>query len=206
MIARLTGQIVEQNANQLIMDVHGVGYLISVSSLSLNQIQSVSGNITLLIEMIIREDSMTLFGFYTSEEKAAFTLLQSVQGVGAKAAISILSVLTPDSLKQAILSSDKAMVSRADGVGPKLAQRIVNELAEKVGKLATSSGVGETISASNMGANHTGVAQDALSALINLGYSQSEAWSAVQKATSNSDTQELGVFLNLALKEIGQKL
>ena len=138
MIAQLSGQIVEQNTNQLILDVHGVGYLVTVSSSTLSQIRALSGTISLLIEMIVREDSLTLYGFYTSEEKSAFTVLQSVQGVGAKAAISILSVLTPDSLKQAILSSDKAMVSRADGVGPKLAQRIVNELAEKVGKLPTS--------------------------------------------------------------------
>ena len=205
MIALLSGKIVEQNANQLILDVHGVGYLITVSSSTLNQIQGLSENTTLLIETMVREDSLTLYGFYTSEEKAAFTLLQSVQGVGAKAAISILSALTPDSLKQAILSSDKAMVSRADGVGPKLAQRIVNELAEKVGKLSSSFGIGDDIAISPAGLNHSAVAQDALSALVNLGYSKVEAWTAVQKASSNSDSNELGQLVNLALKEIGQK-
>lgn len=202
MIAQLSGQIVEQNTNQLILDVHGVGYLITVSSLTLSQIRALSGTISLLIEMIVREDSLTLYGFYTSEEKFAFTLLQSVQGVGAKAAISILSVLTPDSLKQAILSSDKAMVSRADGVGPKLAQRIVNELAEKVGKLPTS--LGNTV-VSPEGAGQSAISQDAISALVNLGYSQSEAWAAVQRASTKSDTDELGQLLNLALKEVGQK-
>ena len=202
MIAQLSGQIVEQNTNQLILDVHGVGYLVTVSSLTLSQIRALSGTISLLIEMIVREDSLTLYGFYTSEEKFAFTLLQSVQGVGAKAAISILSVLTPDSLKQAILSSDKAMVSRADGVGPKLAQRIVNELAEKVGKLPTSLG---NTSVSPEGAGQSAISQDAISALVNLGYSQSEAWAAVQRASAKSDTGELGQLLNLALKEVGQK-
>ena len=202
MIAQLSGQIVEQNTNQLILDVHGVGYLVTVSSLTLSQIRALSGTISLLIEMIVREDSLTLYGFYTSEEKFAFTLLQSVQGVGAKAAISILSVLTPDSLKQAILSSDKAMVSRADGVGPKLAQRIVNELAEKVGKLPTSLG---NTSVSPEGAGQSAISQDAISALVNLGYSQSEAWAAVQRASTKSDTDELGQLLNLALKEVGQK-
>ena len=205
MIAQLSGQIVEQNTNQLILDVHGVGYLVNVSSSTLNQIQALSGTISLLIEMIVREDSLTLYGFYTSEEKSAFTLLQSVQGVGAKAAISILSVLTPDSLKQAILSSDKAMVSRADGVGPKLAQRIVNELAEKVGKLPTSLGNTENMGVSPVGAGQSSISQDAISALVNLGYSQSEAWAAVQRASAKSDTDELGQLLNLALKEVGQK-
>lgn len=205
MIAQLSGQIVEQNTNQLILDVHGVGYLVTVSSSTLSQIRALSGTISLLIEMIVREDSLTLYGFYTSEEKSAFTVLQSVQGVGAKAAISILSVLTPDSLKQAILSSDKAMVSRADGVGPKLAQRIVNELAEKVGKLPTSLGNTENMGVSPSGAGQSAISQDAISALVNLGYSQSEAWAAVQRASAKSDTNELGQILNLALKEVGQK-
>lgn len=205
MIAQLSGRIVEQNTNQLILDVHGVGYLVTVSSSTLSQIRALSGTISLLIEMIVREDSLTLYGFYTSEEKSAFTLLQSVQGVGAKAAISILSVLTPDSLKQAILSSDKAMVSRADGVGPKLAQRIVNELAEKVGKLPTSLGNIENMGVSPSGAGQSAISQDAISALVNLGYSQSEAWAAVQRASAKSNTDELGQLLNLALKEVGQK-
>jgi len=205
MIAQLSGQIVEQNTNQLILDVHGVGYLVTVSSSTLNQIRALSGTISLLIEMIVREDSLTLYGFYTSEEKSAFTLLQSVQGVGAKAAISILSVLTPDSLKQAILSSDKAMVSRADGIGPKLAQRIVNELAEKVGNLPTSLCNTENMGVSLAGAGQSAISQDAISALLNLGYSQSEAWAAVQRASAKTDTDELGQLLNLSLKEIGQK-
>ena len=205
MIAQLSGQIVEQNTNQLILDVHGVGYLVTVSSSTLSQIQGLSENISLLVEMIVREDSMTLYGFYTSEEKSAFTLLQSVQGVGAKAAISILSVLTPDSLKQAILSSDKAMVSRADGVGPKLAQRIVNELSEKVAKLSTSIANAENMIVSPTGSGQSTISQDALSALVNLGYSQSEAWTAVQKASAKSNIDELGHLLNLALKEVGQK-
>ena len=204
MIAQLSGKIVEQNTNQLILDVHGVGYLVIVSSSTLSQIQGLSENISLLVEMIVREDSMTLYGFYTSEEKSAFTLLQSVQGVGAKAAISILSVLTPDSLKQAILSSDKAMVSRADGVGPKLAQRIVNELSEKVAKLSTSIANAENMIVPPTVSGQSTISQDAVSALVNLGYSQSEAWTAVQKASAKSDIDELGHLLNLALKEVGQ--
>ena len=124
MIARLRGQIVEQNANQLILDVHGVGYLITVSSFTLTRINRETGDISLLIEMFVREDSITLYGFYTNEEKSAFILLNSVQGVGAKAAISLLSVLTPDDLKQAILTSDNSKLSLSDAFVKKLAKRI----------------------------------------------------------------------------------
>ena len=198
------GQIVEQNANQLILDVHGVGYLITVSSFTLTRINRETGDISLLIEMFVREDSITLYGFYTNEEKSAFILLNSVQGVGAKAAISILSVLTPDDLKQAILTSDKAMVSRADGVGPKLAQRIVNELAEKIGKLPSNLSNLETMVVPT-GSTQSSAGEDAASALTNLGYSRNEAWIAIQKASTKADTQDLKQLLNQALKEIGQK-
>jgi len=205
MIARLTGQIIEQTANQIILDVNGVGYLISLSSISLNNLSQQSGILTILIEMIVREDAMTLYGFASAEEKAAFSLLQSVQGVGAKAAISILSTLTPDSLKQAIISADKAMVSRADGVGPKLAQRIVNELAEKVAKLPTGDMKMDNpgVLASSEGSDAS--MQDALSAMVNLGYSQSEAWSAVQSAAKTLEAKDLSSLLSAALKQVGQR-
>ncbi len=205
MIAQLTGQIVEQKTNALILDVQGVGYLVAVSTSTLNQIKEVNGNISLLVEMIVREDAITLYGFYTEEEKSAFNLLQSVQGVGAKAALSILSTLSPENLKEAILSSDKNMVSRAEGIGPKLAQRIVNELFEKVGKLPTTLRNSKNIKVAPLIQNQKDVSQDALSALLNLGYSQSEAWSAVQKASAKSDVNDIEQLLNNALKEIGQK-
>ena len=205
MIARLTGQIIDQKSNELILDIHGVGYLVTVSMSTLNEIQEISGNISLLIEMIVREDSITLYGFLTQEEKFAFNLLQAVQGVGAKAALSILSTLTPEELKEAILSSDKAMVSRADGIGPKLAQRIINELSEKVGKLPISLANSKNVKAIPDIRNQSETAQDALSALTNLGYSHSEAWIAVQKASARSDAHNLEQLLNNALKEIGQK-
>ena len=205
MIARLTGQIIDQKSNELILDIHGVGYLVTVSMSTLNEIQEISGNISLLIEMIVREDSITLYGFLTQEEKFAFNLLQAVQGVGAKAALSILSTMAPEELKEATLSSDKAMVSRADGIGPKLAQRIINELSEKVGKLPISLANSKNVKAIPDIRNQSETAQDALSALTNLGYSHSEAWIAVQKASARSDAHNLEQLLNNALKEIGQK-
>ena len=124
--------------------------------------------------------------------------------MGAKAAISLLSALTPDDLKQAILTSNKAMVSRADGVGPKLAQRIVNELAEKIGKLPSNLSNLETM-AVPIDSTQSSIGEDAASALTNLGYSRNEAWIAIQKASAKSDTQDLKQLLNQALKEIGQK-
>ena len=205
MIARLTGQIVEQKTNELILDVQGVGYLVAVPMSTLDQIKEINGDISLLVEMIVREDAITLYGFYTHEEKSAFNLLQSVQGVGAKAALAILSTLSPENLKEAILLSDKEMVSRAEGIGPKLAQRIVNELSEKVRKLSTSLSNSKNIKVAPLSQNQKDVSQDALSALLNLGYSQSEAWSAVQKALAKSDADNIEQLLNKALKEIGQK-
>ena len=127
-----------------------------------------------------------------------------MQGVGAKAAISLLSALTPDDLKHAILTSNKAMVSRADGVGPKLAQRIVNELAEKIGKLPSNLSNLETM-AVPIDSTQSSIGEDAASALTNLGYSLNEAWIAIQKASAKSDTQDLKQLLNQALIEIGQK-
>ena len=205
MIARLTGQIAEKHLNELILDVQGVGYLITVSMSTLNQIQENTKNISLLIEMIVREDSISLYGFYNQEEKSAFNLLQAVQGVGAKAALSILSTLSPEDLKQAIISSDKAMISRADGIGPKLAKRIINELFEKVKKLPSSAGNLENMKVISSSQKSSEAAQDALSALTNLGYSHAEAWIAVQKASDSSDVNDLEQLLNNALKEIGQK-
>ena len=149
-----------------------------------------------------------VLSFAREAERAAFRLLQTVQGVGAKAALSILTVLEPDQLAQAILAGDKAMVARADGIGPKLAQRIVNELAQKTGALASASlasgqmgqGIGEA--AQNSGQN--AVMQDALSALVNLGYSRTEAFTALQKSQEGADGSDISGLIAAALKELGR--
>ena len=118
MIAQLKGQIVASDLTYLVLDVMGVGYQIFASGRSLSQLGGVGAEVTVLTELVVREDSMTLYGFASEGERAAFRLLQTVQGVGAKAALSILTVLTPDELAQAILAGDKAMVARAEGLGP----------------------------------------------------------------------------------------
>ena len=140
MIAQLRGTIVRTDDQQTILDVQGVGYAVNISGRTQGQLGTMAGEVTLLTEMQVREDSMTLFGFLDLAERDAFRLLITVQGVGAKAAMAILSVLSPSDLTNAIIAGDKAMVARADGVGPKIAQRVVNELGEKIGKITNLGG------------------------------------------------------------------
>lgn len=203
MIAKLSGSIAQIDDQQAILDVHGVGYAVNVSGRTQGQLGTKGGKVTLLIEMQVREDSMTLFGFLDVAERDAFRLLISVQGVGAKAAMAILSVLAPADLNNAIISGDKAMVARADGVGPKIAQRVVNELSEKIGKIAT---LGGALSIGNAdggtGGAASGLVGDAVSALANLGYGQAEAHSAVMRVQTKSPSDNLSDVIAAALREI----
>ena len=138
MIAQLRGSVVHAGNQIIILDVQGVGYAVHVSGRSQSQLATAPDMVTVLTEMQVREDSMTLFGFVDAAERDAFRLLITVQGVGAKAAMAILSVLDPAALTQAIVAGDKAMVVRADGVGPKIAQRVVNETIRENWKNAKS--------------------------------------------------------------------
>jgi Holliday junction DNA helicase RuvA len=193
MIARLTGILAESAADHAVIDVGGVGYLVQASARTLNALGPVGGSVMVFTEMQVREDAMTLFAFGSAGEREWFRLLTGVQGVGGRVALSILSVLDSDELNRAISMQDKAMVARANGVGPKLAERIVRELKDKVGGIAT---VGGSV------APVAGAAQDAVSALINLGFRPAEASTAVAKAD-----EELGAgagfdaLVRLALKK-----
>lgn len=206
MIAQLKGQIVASDLTYLVLDVMGVGYQIFASGRSLSQVGGVGAEVTVLTELVVREDSMTLYGFASEGERAAFRLLQTVQGVGAKAALSILTVLTPDELVQAILAGDKAMVARAEGIGPKLALRIVNELAQKTASLAggglqaASDGVASPDATT---AAQNAVLQDALSALVNLGYSRTEAFTALQNVQKQGTDNDISALIAAALKQMG---
>jgi Holliday junction DNA helicase RuvA len=206
MIAQLKGQIVASDLTYLVLDVMGVGYQIFASGRSLSQLGGVGAEVTVLAELVVREDSMTLYGFASEGERAAFRLLQTVQGVGAKAALSILTVLTPDELAQAILAGDKAMVARAEGIGPKLALRIVNELAQKTASLAggglqaASDGVASPDATT---AAQNAVLQDALSALVNLGYSRTEAFTALQTVQKQGTDNDISALIAAALKQMG---
>ena len=212
MIAQLRGTIVHSGDQQAVLDVQGVGYAVHVSGRTQGQIATMSGEVTLLTEMQVREDSMTLFGFLDLGERDAFRLLITVQGVGAKAAMAILSVLAPHDLTTAIIAGDKAMVARADGVGPKIAQRVVNELGEKIGKISSLGGalaIGDAgggaggLSGVGAGAAASGLFLDAVSALINLGYGRAEAHGAVMRVQANAASDNLSDVIAAALREMG---
>ena len=206
MIAQLRGILSHTADTHAIIDVQGVGYLVHISGRTQGQLAAQDGAVTVLTEMIVREDSMTLYGFHDASERDAFRLLITVQGVGAKAAMAILSVLSPADLSSAIMSGDKAMVARADGVGPKIAQRVVNELAEKIGRFP-SLGDGIAVSASgSASAEDSQVASamgDALSALVNLGYGRSEAHAALLRVQQAGEEDGLSGLIAAALREIG---
>lgn len=220
MIAQLRGTIVHSGDQQAVLDVQGVGYAVHVSGRTQGQIATMSGEVTLLTEMQVREDSMTLFGFLDLGERDAFRLLITVQGVGAKAAMAILSVLAPNDLTTAIIAGDKAMVARADGVGPKIAQRVVNELGEKIGKISSLGGalaIGDAggvpgggagggaggLSGVGAGAAASGLFLDAVSALVNLGYGRAEAHGAVMRVQANAASDNLSDVIAAALREMG---
>ena len=205
MIAQLRGTIVHTDTQLIIIDVQGVGYAVHVSGRTQGQLSALSGEVSILTEMQVREDSMTLFGFVDAAERDAFRLLITVQGVGAKAAMAILSVLDPNALTEAIVAGDKAMVARADGVGPKIAQRVVNELSEKIGKIPRLGG--GTIGADCAGAAPDSadavIQQDAVSALVNLGYGRSEAHAAVVRAQRAGADATVSSLIAAALREMG---
>ena len=202
MIAQLRGTIVLIDDAAIVIDVAGVGYSLTVSGKTRAGLSVGDAAVTLLTEMQVREDSMTLFGFVDVAERKAFCLLVTVQGVGAKAAMAILTVLGPDEIAAAVMSGDKATMARADGVGPKLAQRIVNELPSKIGKLTVagaSSGV-----AVSAGGEDGSVGADAMSALVNLGYGRAEAHAAIQRARVAGASDDLSALIAATLQELGQ--
>ena len=196
MIARLRGTLAESGADHAVLDVGGVGYLVWCSARTLTAIGDVGGDVLLFTEMQVREDAITLYGFGSAAERETFRLLTSVQGVGGRVALSILSVLDANELSRAIASGDKAMVARANGVGPKLAMRIVNELKDKMGGIALGPGLAPAAAAKG------GAASDALSALANLGFRPAEASAAVGAAVEElGDGATLDAVVRLALRK-----
>jgi holliday junction DNA helicase RuvA len=175
MIAKLRGLLDSFAAEHAVIDVGGVGYAVSASTRTLSQLGAIGDEVVLYTEMLVSEDSIRLVGFATAEERDWFRLLTSVQGVGNKVALAILSTLPGDDLHRAIASGDHAMVARAQGVGPKLAQRIVNELKDKAGGIVLGSG-------GQPAAPRGSQSQDAVSALLNLGFRPAEASAAVARA------------------------
>ncbi len=179
MIGKLKGTINSQGEDFIILDVHGVGYVVHCSGRTLMKLPQAGEAATLAIETQMREDSIRLFGFLTDAERDWFRLLQSVQGVGAKVALAVQTVLDVAELARAIASQDKAAIARAPGVGPKLAARIVAELKDKGAALSVS---GIPAEFDGLGVKPVGAAHDALSALVNLGYGRPQAAVAVGAA------------------------
>ena len=195
MIARLTGTLAETSADGAVIDVGGVGYQILASARTLDALGPLGGDVLILTELQVREDGWTLFGFADAGEREAFRALTSVQGVGGRVALAILSILTPDDLARAVSSGDKAMIARANGVGPKLAARIANELQGKLGAPGLAGSAGSPLP-------RQGAAADALSALGNLGFKPAEASAAVAAANEElGPDASLDALVRLALRK-----
>lgn len=213
MIAKLRGIIDTIGEDTCIIDVGGVGYALSASAKTLSKLR-LGEETTLLTIMTVREDDISLFGFADAWEKEWFNTLTKVQGVGAKVCLSILSVLTPTQLSQAIGAQDKASFCRASGVGPKLAARIVTELKDKIVTVPVAAGAKPITSASGSPAEiqvtpaaevDYSKSEDVTSALVNLGYQRLEAYHAATKAIAANPDANVATLIRLALKEFASK-
>jgi holliday junction DNA helicase RuvA len=197
MIAKLRGLLDSFSADHAVIDVGGIGYLVFASTRTLSSLGALGGEVVLHTQMQVSEDDIRLIGFATAEERDWFRLLTSVQGVGARVALAILSALTVDELHRAIASGDNAMVARSQGVGPKLGQRIVNELKDKAGAIVLGSG-GAAAAAQPAGS----LGADAASALLNLGFRPAEAAAAVARAEEELGAgATLDALVRVALKK-----
>lgn len=206
MIAKLSGLLDSTGLDWAVIDVNGVGYLVSASTRTLRRLGSPGAAVSVLTDMWVSEDKIALYGFADVGERDWFRLLTTVQGVGARVALNLLSALAPDRLTTAIAAQDRTSLCEADGVGPKLAARILNELKDKVATLATTpiaasqmaSGAGQPAAPStNVG--------DAVSALVNLGYKRIEAFTAVNKAAQALGAEaDVSSLIRAGLKELSQ--
>ncbi|WP_158044971.1 Holliday junction branch migration protein RuvA [Skermanella pratensis] len=201
MIAKLSGLLDSVGTDHCIVDCGGVGYLVYCSARTLRRVGDTGTAVSLRTEMQVREDAITLFGFIDAAERDWFRRLTTVQGVGSRVALALLSVLEPDKLGQAIAAQDRTALAQADGVGPKLANRLISELKDKVADLQF--GAGPAATASGGAPAGAGVTGDAVSALVNLGYRRAEAFAAVahaaQKAGPDAKVEQL---IMMGLKEL----
>ncbi len=204
MIGKLKGLVDAVDEEGLVIDVNGVGYVVSASARTLRALPAIGQAATLHIETQVREDAIRLFGFLTTAERDWFRLLQSVQGVGAKVALGILGALSGEALSAAIAHQDKAMMARAPGVGPKLAARLVLELKDKAPAFGVAD-LGGAIADAEPGAKLPRPAQDAVLALVNLGYARPQASLAVAKGVAALGAEaQTAALIRLGLKELAQ--
>jgi len=202
-IGKLRGVVDGVEEESLILDVGGVGYLVAASARTLRALPSVGEPAELLIETHVREDAIRLYGFVTAAERDWFRVLQSVQGVGAKVALGILGTLSPEALMSAIAKQDKAMMARAPGVGPKLAARLVLELKDKAPAFAIDAfGAPTRVEGA---AGMPKAAEDAILALVGLGYARAQAAAAVSKCLGELGQEaQTSAFIRAGLKELAQ--
>ncbi|HCP01860.1 MAG: Holliday junction branch migration protein RuvA [Alphaproteobacteria bacterium] len=211
MIARLKGTLDEVGLDWIVIDVAGVGYQVFCSAIVVSALPAIGEPLSLHIETHVREDHIHLFGFASAKERECFRMLTTVQGVGAKVGLGILGTLSVEDLTNAIVAGDKTLLTRADGVGPRLAARLMTELKDKIISLngGFAPGVANAAPAPARADGTEGddnmVAADAVSALVNLGYGRVEAFSAVGRAAQAvDDASSLDNLILVALKELSQ--
>ena len=204
MIAKLTGTLDSIGDDWAVIDVGGVGYLAYCSGRTLRALPATGGAVTLAIETHVREDHIHLYGFIDAAERDWFRLLTTVQGVGARVALAILTVLGPEAITDAVIAQDKAAFTQAAGVGPKLAARLLTELKDRVGDLVIVRPIQFAGEAANGDGADAGPVNDAISALVNLGYRRAEAYGAVSQAAGRLGADAgIEALITAGLKELG---
>ena len=223
MIASLKGVLTSIGKSDIILEVNGIGYLLNVSSKLISSLGDIGSNLSLFTDLQIKDDKIVIYGFVNSSEQSFFKLLQSVQGVGPRAALSLLSTLSVDEVVLAISSGDKTMLSRAEGIGPKVAGRIASELLDKVSVFNISNSIRNTDNKFNKNeqdklnfqendydGNISMIVEDIISALINLGYGRSEVFSVVMKIKNDFSYKKknklftVNTIVPIALKELSR--
>ena len=204
MIAKLKGTVDAVDTDSAVIDVGGVGYLVSASARTLRDL-AVGGPATMLVETIVREDAIALYGFLETAERDWFRILTTVQGVGARVALSILSTLSPDEVARAIAAQDRATLSRPAGVGPKLAARLATELKDKAAAFGVAPAPALPANANAPSGTAGSINEDAVSALVNLGYKRVEAFGAVARVTQRLGGEaRLDAVIRAGLQELAR--
>jgi len=203
MIGKLTGFIDSRGEDFVILDVNGVGYVVHCSARTLQKLPAAGEPATLAIETHVREDAIRLYGFSSAGERDWFRMLQGVQGVGSRLALAVLGTLSPAELGTAIAGQDKAMIARTPGVGPRLAARIVSELKDKAPAFAEIDPALARLAGEDAATPAPGPAQDAISALVNLGYGRPQAAAAVAASLrALGENAEASALIRRGLKEL----
>ncbi|MGA3304092.1 MAG: Holliday junction branch migration protein RuvA [Methylovirgula sp.] len=206
MIGKLSGTIDSIGEDFIIIDVHGVGYVVHCSARTLSDLPRVGEVVSLAIETHVREDAIKLYGFTSEAERDWFRLLQTVQGVGAKVALAVLGSLSVDELATAIVRQDKAQIARAPGIGPRLAARLAAELKDKVpASLSLRHGVAQGAVEGAVEEAEPAAAQDAVAALLTLGYARGQAADAIEGARRRlGEAADTAALVRQALRQLSR--